>query len=255
MKNPNLIQWAKVAIAGISQLDLQPPRIFHTVMMKPLVALLAIVTASHALSTFDTITTKSGRTFEAVSITKQEPDGLRITHAEGTAKILFADLPDEILVFFKYDPAAAEAHQKKVLNERLAAEKEKKVQTFLKEKGMEIEGTVLQVHQQGLLITDAITAMIKFPDGTERPASPAAMEEASKLKNKPPLREVNLAPGDLSLIFLEQNPAGIVDNQKVNALVWPIGTYRYVNSVGSARTIPRYTSSSSLAREVYSSQF
>lgn len=206
----------------------------------------------HARSTYDSLTTKSGRTYESVRVTKEEPDGIRITHAEGAAKILFTDLPDEIVVFYNYDPNAAEAHKQKVLEDRLAAEKERKSRALLKEKGLEIEGTVLQVHEEGLLITDAITAMIEFPDGTERPASQAAMEEASKLKKTPPMREVKLAPGELSLIFLEQNPAGIVDNQKIKALAWPIGTYRYVDSAGRARTIPRYTSSTKTALVTYS---
>jgi hypothetical protein len=220
--------------------------------MKALIVFLAITGTCLAFSSFDTLTTKSGRIYQGVFVQKQEPDGLRITHAEGTAKILFTDLPDDILVFYDYNPEAAKAHQDKILNARIVAEKEKKIQAMLEEKGIQIEGRILQVHEKGLLLVDAVTAFLIFPDGTEHPASLAVMKEASKLEKSPNMREVKLSPGDLSSVFIECPPAGYVDNQKITQVVWPIGTYRYENTQGVARTIPKYTSQAALARAAYS---
>jgi hypothetical protein len=219
--------------------------------MKSLFCLLAMVSACHAISNFDTLTTKSGRTYETVRVTKQDPDGIRITHSEGAAKIFFTDLPNDILALYDYNPDAAKAHQQKILETRLAAENEKKAQALLDERGIEIEGKVFQVQENGVLVIEAVTAMLSFPDGTERPASPASLKAASKLTKAPPMREVNVSPSDLSSIFIEGSQTGLVDNQRFTALVWPIGTHRYLNTQGIARTIPKYTATAAVALAAY----
>lgn len=57
------------------------------------------------------LTTTSGKTFEAVTVKRVDPDGLLILHKDGAAKVLFTDLPDEIRAKFGYDAQKAQAFQ------------------------------------------------------------------------------------------------------------------------------------------------
>lgn len=58
------------------------------------------------------LTTTEGRTFQEVTVTKVEPDGLSIRHSSGTAKLPVAALPEEVRRRHDLDPAKAEAYTK-----------------------------------------------------------------------------------------------------------------------------------------------
>ncbi|WP_035604465.1 hypothetical protein [Haloferula sp. BvORR071] len=58
------------------------------------------------------LTTTDGKTYKAVTVTKVEPDGLSISHEEGTAKVPFTKLPEEVRRLHGYDPEKADAYLK-----------------------------------------------------------------------------------------------------------------------------------------------
>lgn len=86
--------------------------------------LIAIVLSSLPLAAEDSyakLTTLKGREYLAVTVSKVEPDGLRIRHESGTAKLLFQDLPEDVRTKYDYDPAAGE-HFRKQAEAKAAAQ-------------------------------------------------------------------------------------------------------------------------------------
>ena len=66
----------------------------------------ANVEAARARSALKTL---SGSTYKDVTVTRIEPNGISIAHADGLAKILFDDLPEEMRTKYGYDPVKAAA--------------------------------------------------------------------------------------------------------------------------------------------------
>jgi hypothetical protein len=231
---------------------------FYPRIMKFFFLFLAFASACHALSSFDTLTTKSGRTYNAVAVTKQEPDGLRITHAEGSGKILFTDLPDDILIYFDYDPSAAEAHQQSVRESlqqaqarRQSEELNKKISDLLKAKAIIFNAQIFQVVEGGLLAKNAYASEeVEFE--RERLVSKGLLltpdaKELVRWREKV-TRQRPLSPDDNKMIFLECDNTGLVDSQRIGGIVWPIGTYTYTTQFGASKTVPRYTNDPTIAR-------
>lgn len=123
------------------------------------------------------LTTLDGKVFKNYTITKVEPDGLSIRHAEGTAKIPFHRLPEEMQKQHGYDPfhaydydqeearkqREAEAkkdatirEQREALEKQLAAEKfskavsavAKRVQLKLEKGNMELTNGIAGSHEE-----------------------------------------------------------------------------------------------------------
>ena len=67
------------------------------------------------------ITTRKGVTYKQATVSKVEADGIRISHADGAAKIAFEDLPDALQRQYNYDPAKVAAYRKQVEDARQAA--------------------------------------------------------------------------------------------------------------------------------------
>lgn len=103
-------------------------------MKLPAILLAVLFTAAVA----EDITTTDGRTYTAATITKVEPDGIRIIHESGAAKIPFTKLPPDLQKKHGYDPTkavefkqaedAALAAQEAVLDKELGAQASTKSQ-------------------------------------------------------------------------------------------------------------------------------
>jgi hypothetical protein len=93
-------------------------------IMKILILLLALTTFTLAVDTYPSLSTKKGREYTSVTVTAVEPDGLRIRHESGTAKIPFEELPVEIQKKYAYDPSAADAHRNEYERNSAAQEAE-----------------------------------------------------------------------------------------------------------------------------------
>ena len=100
-----------------------------------LAATLTLAAAQDPPAKLFTLTTTAGRTYSGATITKVEPDGLRVTHESGTAKIPFEKLPEELRIKYGYDPAKAAEFKKK--SEKKLAEQEHTIQSELDQQARE----------------------------------------------------------------------------------------------------------------------
>lgn len=60
------------------------------------------------------ISTRTGREYVGVQVKGIEPDGIRIQHSEGAAKLLFTELPENLQKEYGYDVTKASAYQAKM---------------------------------------------------------------------------------------------------------------------------------------------
>ena len=88
--------------------------------MRTVTLVLALLLAVPVCFALD-ITTRKGVTYRQATVTKVEPDGVRISHADGAAKILFEDLPDALQRQYNYDPAKVAAYRKQLADAQEAA--------------------------------------------------------------------------------------------------------------------------------------
>jgi hypothetical protein len=79
--------------------------------MKTQIAILLLALPLLASEPPKEITTTLGKTFTGVRITAVDPDGLRIMHAGGAAKVKFSELPKPLQEQYGYDPAKAQAFE------------------------------------------------------------------------------------------------------------------------------------------------
>ena len=80
-----------------------------------------VLANTNAPSAKPDITTLSGKTYTRCKITRVEPDGIRIFHATGVAKIPFADLPEDFRKKHGYDAEKSAAYQSHVRKRQAAA--------------------------------------------------------------------------------------------------------------------------------------
>ena len=90
-------------------------------MMKKLAAVLVALACAHACFALDIIT-RSGTAYRHCEVVKVEPDGIRISHADGAAKISFEELPEALQRQYGYDAAKAAAYRKVAADAKAAAE-------------------------------------------------------------------------------------------------------------------------------------
>jgi hypothetical protein len=173
------------------------------------------------------ITTTDGRTYTAATITKVEPDGIRILHETGTAKIPFEKLPPALQQKHGYDPAkaaefkkadaAAQAVQEATLNQELTAQSaaaaRKKLAAgqadILKEVVM-LYSHVYQVGETGILVKSW---------------------EPARFLGSPLNEKYKLAPLGKIVIYGYPGKDKLADNDVVNCLIRPTGeTLRIGNS-------------------------
>ena len=67
----------------------------------------------------------NGKTIENPYVISERPDGLEVGHKNGVMFVKFKDLPEEIQKKFNYDPAKAEAYEKKIAADKAAFQKKK----------------------------------------------------------------------------------------------------------------------------------
>ena len=75
-----------------------------------LLALAAFSTSCFAAD----ITTRDGTTYGDAKVTGVDPDGIRVTHSIGVAKLRFEDLPEALQKQYHYDPGKGAAYRQEV---------------------------------------------------------------------------------------------------------------------------------------------
>ena len=89
--------------------------------MKSATALIAVISAlSVHLCTAEDMTTTDGTVYRNATVTKADPDALKISFEDGLARIPFEKLPEDIRQKYGYTPEAAAAFQKQVAEQRQA---------------------------------------------------------------------------------------------------------------------------------------
>lgn len=96
-------------------------------MNKNLAAVFLALAFANACFGLD-ISTRTGTTYRKCEVVKVEPDGIRITHDAGAAKIEFEDLPDALKRQYNFDPANVAAYRKTIADAKAAAEEKVKVE-------------------------------------------------------------------------------------------------------------------------------
>jgi len=91
-------------------------------MKKKVAATLAAFACASVCFGLD-ITTRTGTTFRKCEVVKVEPDGIRISHDGGAAKIAFEELPDALQRQYGFDAAKAAAYRKTIADAKAAVAK------------------------------------------------------------------------------------------------------------------------------------
>ena len=163
-----------------------------------------------------------------VTVTKIEPDGIRIIHESGAAKIPYESVPEDIRVKLGMNQEAADAYRQKVqVQQQQTAEATKKQQVLDKARLIFHHSTIFQVTDGGLLLRD-----VSYTDGkTYYPKNP------KKENEKRVLRLLSMS----WLIFVSCDTSGYVDGGGFSGNVYTNGTFAYTNTQGARKTIPAYT--------------
>ncbi|WP_075088941.1 hypothetical protein [Verrucomicrobium spinosum] len=120
---------------------------------------------------WDLLKISTGKEYRSVKVSAVEPDGLRITHADGVARVPYEQLPAEIREAFAFDPAKAElarvtrakatADGKRELREKMQLQsEERKSQQRLE--NLEWVNRSLRVHQ---VLPDGALVCYKHNEG------------------------------------------------------------------------------------------
>lgn len=91
---------------ALRETQFQWQRLRRQMMILGLGFLLAITASLHA----EDFTLNDGTVYKNVTVTKVDPDGLRIIHSDGGGKVLFTQLPESIQKKYNYDPVAAQKY-------------------------------------------------------------------------------------------------------------------------------------------------
>lgn len=98
------------------------------------------------------IRTLTGRTYRDCRILKTEPDGVSFVHANGAAKVLFADLNDDMRATLGFDARKAAAYEKDLAAKR-AKEREKAVER--RKELLKAQAEALQNRLQALRVLES----------------------------------------------------------------------------------------------------
>ncbi|HEX2748836.1 MAG TPA: serine protease [Verrucomicrobiales bacterium] len=172
--------------------------------------------------------------FKDVEITKVEPDGLRIMHKDGVAKIKFEQLPADMQAKYGYSPDKAKAFREKTEAEKADREKMGKIVEVLSKVNVAIDGTVLQVMDDGVILEKIICTFGDKVEVKKAEITGTEVGSSSSLsRNKAPVVEYTVKTKWVHPRAFEEGPVyvicdtrGIVDRQHFRAIVFPAGVYK-----------------------------
>jgi len=121
------------------------------------------------------ITTRDGIIYKKTEVTAVENDGIRISHADGVAKIPFEKLPADLQQKYHYDPAKVAAYRKSIADAKQAADR--KVADDARARELAERQAAESKHQAELLQAEKAKADREF-------AEHMAQQKASQEKTK-----------------------------------------------------------------------
>jgi hypothetical protein len=218
--------------------------------------------AEEAPREFARLETTKGVIYEGVKVTKAEPDGLRITHKNGVAKVLFLDLKDfGIAEKFGYDFAAgtdfATAQQEQAAavpaaathtaqdlavadrqsRQRAAgAEDTRKLEAGLDKRAVRVECDSFQQAKVGLIGSVKVGHVIRWEE------KPGSMAKTIPVWQYAPPVDAVLSGYQSPMQGTEISRSGLTrDYIAWSGKAWDIGTVTYITVTGASRTVKHFT--------------
>lgn len=208
-----------------------------------LFSLIQLVSAEGEKMKFDKLSS-----YTNVTVTKIEPDGIRIIHESGIAKVPFESLPEEIRAKLGMTQEAADAHRRKIEVQQQQIAEETKKRQVLGAARLSFVGSVFQVTEGGLLLRN-----VSYSDGTKeekkvpykvKTGGPSGLYPNAKTTYETRYKSewvLKVRPIPSWPIFVECDTSGYVDGQRFSGDVYPNGTFAYTNTQGARKTVPAYT--------------
>ncbi len=186
--------------------------------------------------------------YKNVTITKIDPDGIRILHESGAATIPYEKLPEDLRTKLGMTKDDADAHRAHLHDQEQKIAEHNQMNQAVQNARLIFAGIVFQVTEAGVLLKD-----VSYTDGTKeekkipytvRTGGPSALNPKARVTTETryktewvlKVRQFQNWP-----IYVECDTSGYVDGSMFSGAVYTNGTYAYTNVQGARKTIPAYT--------------
>ena len=196
------------------------------------------------------LTLSDGKVYSNVKVNRIEPDGITISHVSGITKVYFWELSADIQQKYSYDPAKAREYniQAQSRQAALAAKQQEaaarnrkqteyeeaniELLTIIRQGATELVGTVQQITEDGVLISNA-----KVPYRSQDDVVPAGYTRITYNGQYSSKTKYVHAAADYEPVFVIGAGSGYTDGAKWSAIVYPAGTYSYTTVMGAGKTV------------------
>lgn len=218
---------------------------------------LACLTILVSLAQAEDIKLVNGQILKNATITNQDAIGVTISHSSGIARIPYDMLPDDLRRKFTYDSAKARsqadaearaaaelAQAEKAFRDQEAREaKEKQISEQLDKAALTIEGKVLSVAREGLLLNHVT---IKVPAMKDVVVWRNPLDGSPRYARQPGFNTISSEEP----IFV-YGASGLVDGDYYSAVVYPAPHYAYTATSGAAKTVRAFAASKKLCLRLF----
>lgn len=201
----------------------------------------------------DDITTLKGKTYQNITVTRVEPDGITVRHTSGIEKLFFSELPQETRAKYGYDPEKHRRHYEAQQGAARQAAQSRSLDAL----AIHVEARLSQVQREGALayiktLTHySYTERVKVDPTANR--SKHILGSTPSVHSKDVVREgVRVSEEHPEPVFILGLSSGYVDGSTWRGVVYPIGSYNYVTVMGASKKIRQYTPSKAVAAKYYS---
>lgn len=169
-----------------------------------------------------------------VTVTKVTPDSISIIHQNGTTRIPFEKLPEDVRRDLGMSDETVEAHRQKLEDDAIRQEEQREMRK-LEEAASQllfsrVSGRILQVLDEGALLTDAKQWMGMMKKDSYFDATEYATVTLHSAYQLP-----------VGICYLQCSTAGLVDGQDLSRVVAAAGRYSYVNALNVQKTVAAFT--------------
>lgn len=197
--------------------------------------------------------------YQNVTITKVDPDGIRITHDDGTAKIPIEAIPEDLKAKLGMTMTAANEHREVIearkdsqlaaarAREALARAQVKDDDPEARKHRISFNGIIFRITADGVILRDVIYADGKKVE--KKVARTVVTDGPTVLNPKRPVKsrtdyviESVLDVKNMPCAFVECNITGLTDGQVFSANVFPAGKYTFETPDGKV-IVPAFTTS------------
>ena len=204
--------------------------------------------------TGEDITTTTGTKYSNVTINRADPDGLVVMTESGVTKIPFSILSKELQAKYGYDPLKAAKYQEAV--QAVVAQRQAEVKALQQKKAAQatvaaeskafenatvtVEGKVLSVVQNGILLTDVTVTM---PVMADVKVKRGVLDEGNYER-----REVMQTVYSNNVFIF--GVTGLVDGDAFSGKVYPAPNYSYTSAMGAAKMVRAFAVSKNLSKSL-----